>query len=64
VDSEKIRMIDRAQEARFVYEAIKAIGVTGKCGRKNLDRNRAIQPRVAGAIHLPHPTRAQGARIS
>jgi hypothetical protein len=60
VDSKKIRVIDRAQKARFVFEAIEAIGITSKCGRKNLDRNRTIKPGVAGAIPLAHPTRAQG----
>jgi hypothetical protein len=60
VDSEEIRMIDRAQEARFVFGAIEPVGVTSKCGRKNLDRNRTIKPGVAGAIPLAHPTRAQG----
>jgi hypothetical protein len=37
-----------------------AIGVTSKCGGKNLDRNCTIKPGVAGAIPLAHPTRAQG----
>jgi len=44
-----------------VFEAIEAIRIIGKCGRKNLDRNRTIEPRIAGAVHLPHPTGAQGA---
>ena len=28
------------------------------CVRENLDRNRAIEPRVAGFVHLSHPARA------
>ena len=60
VDSKKIRVVDRTQKARFVFEAIEAIGVTSKCGRKNLDRNRTIEPCIAGAVHLPHPTGTQG----
>lgn len=43
-----------------MFEAIEAVGVTSKCGRKNPDRNRTINPGVADAIPLAHPARAQG----
>src|SRR5712692_2245341 len=60
VNGEKIRMVERAQDAGFVLEALQAIRVAGKYRRQNLDGDRAIEPRVARAIHFSHAARTQG----
>ena len=51
-------MIERRQELGFTVEAGDAIGVDGKGGGQHLDGDVAIQLRVARAIDLAHPARA------
>ena len=44
---------------RFALEARQAIRVARERIRQDLDRDVAIEPRVARAVHLAHPARAQ-----
>ena len=46
--------------ARFTIEAIAELWVRGERLGENLDRDDAIESRVARAIHLAHATRAEG----
>lgn len=51
-------MIEQARRARFLLEAAQAVRVRGVRSRQYLDREVPSQPRVPGAIHLAHPSRA------
>ena len=53
-------MVERGQHLRLSAEARQAVGVVGNGGQQHLDRDVAIQLRIAGPIHLPHATRAEG----
>ena len=57
-------MRQRRDRARLALEARQGVGVGGHRRRDDLDRDVAPQPRVAGAIDLPHPPAPMGARIS
>ncbi len=60
VDVRDVRMIERCQHLRLSAETGKAVRIVGDCGQQHLDRNVAIQFRVARAIHLAHSARAEG----
>src|SRR5258705_5849025 len=60
VDMRDVRMIEGRERLRFAREACQAIGIAGEGVRKDLERDVAIQLRVAGAIDLAHPARAEG----
>ena len=49
-----IGMIQRRQYFRFPLEAGEALWIARKDLREDLDRHIPIEPRIAGAIHLPH----------
>ena len=51
-------MVQRRGRARFLLEARDAIR-RGQVGRQDFDRDRALQPRVLGTVHLPHAARAE-----
>jgi len=53
-------MIQRREDLRFALESRQALGIGGEQIRQDLDGDVAMQPRVAGAIHLPHAARANG----
>ena len=47
VDLRDVRMIERGERLRFALEAHQAIGVAGERGRQDLERDLAIELRVA-----------------
>jgi hypothetical protein len=49
-----IRMIQRGHCLRFLLEPPKAIAITGKRFRKDLQGDVATEPRVAGLVNLAH----------
>ncbi len=55
-----VRVIERGQDLRFAPEARKTIGIIGHRRQQHLDRDVAIQLRVARAMHLAHTAYAQG----
>ena len=62
VDLRDVRMIEGREELRFAAEPCEAIGIVGDGGQQDLDGHVAIQSRIAGAIDLAHPTRADARR--
>ena len=61
VHDEDVRMVQRGGRARFLLEALHAIGV-GRDGRgEDLEGDLTIQPRIARAKHFAHPARANRA---
>ena len=59
VHREDVRVIQRRSGSRFLLEALKPAGIGRGIGGKNLDRDVAPKPRVATAIDLAHPARAE-----
>ena len=53
-------MIQRRKNLRFAFEPSDAFVILREGRGKNLDRDIAIELRVARAKHLPHPARAKG----
>ena len=47
-------MRERGDGLRFALEARAAIRIAGNAGRQDLDRDVAIEPRVARAVDLAH----------
>jgi hypothetical protein len=58
MDLRDVRMIECRQELRFPAEPCEAIGIVGDGGQQDFDRDVTIQLRIAGAIDLAHPARA------
>ena len=54
VNMRDMRMIEGGEDFRFALEPREPFGVARERLRQNLQRNVAIQLRVAGAIHLAH----------
>ena len=54
-----VRMVQGRDRPRFVFESAQAIRVMGHRRGENLDGDVAIEPRVAGAVDLAHPARAE-----
>jgi hypothetical protein len=52
-------MVQRGQDVRFSFEARHARGFDGEHLRQDLDRDVAVQPRVARTVHLSHAAGAQ-----
>jgi hypothetical protein len=59
VDGDDVRMVERGNALRFALESGAAVRVRGGGLRQNLDRDRAIQPGITGAIDLAHCARAE-----
>jgi hypothetical protein len=51
VDGGDVGMVQRAEHARFAFEARQPVGIGGKCRRQNLDRDPS---RVARPIDFTH----------
>ena len=49
-----VRMVQLGDGAGFALEAFAEVGPVGEMRRKNLDGNEAVEPCVAGFIHLTH----------
>ena len=60
VDRTDVRVIERGEESRLAFEACHAIGVQRELRRQDLQRDVAIERRVASAIYLAHPPGAEG----
>jgi hypothetical protein len=58
VDGPDVRMIQGGENLSFALEARQAIEIECELRREDLDRDVAIQLRIARPIHLPHPARA------
>ena len=43
----------------FAVEPLPELGIGGERGRQDLDRHRAIEPRVTGSVDLAHSARAE-----
>jgi hypothetical protein len=54
-----VRVVQTGNGFGFAFETLLAGGIRRKMSRKNLDRNRAIEPRISGAIDFAHSTRAE-----
>ena len=59
VDRDDIRVIQAARRASFLFEPALAIGIARECRRQDLDRDLALQLRVARAIDLAHAADAE-----
>ena len=59
VNLRDVRMIERREHLRLAAEAREALGIVGNGGEQDLDRDLAIQLRIARAIHLAHAAGAQ-----
>ncbi len=53
-------MIQRGQHLRFAFEAGHVLLVVGERRGQHFDRDVAIQLRIARAVDLAHPARAEG----
>ena len=54
-----MRMVEGGERAGFAREARRAIGIARDRFRKNLQRDVALEPGIARAIHLAHPAGAE-----
>ena len=59
VDGDDVRVGERRQRACLALEAGEGALVLGQARRQHLDRDLAMEARVAGAVHLAHAARAQ-----
>jgi hypothetical protein len=53
-----VRMIELRDRPGLAIKALAELRIGCKGVRENLDRDRAIEPRVSGFVHLSHPTGA------
>ena len=56
VELRDVRVVQRSEDLGLTLKPRHAFGIVSEVARENLDRNGAAQLRVAGAIHLAHPT--------
>jgi hypothetical protein len=59
VDGEDVRVVEPARRARLLLEAPEAVLVLREGCRQNLHGHLAPDTGVAGAVDLPHPSRAE-----
>ena len=59
VERADVRIVQCRDGARFALEARPRLRIGGERRRQPLDRDRAVEPRVAPAIHLAHAARAE-----
>ena len=62
VDRADVRMVQRGEHLRFALEAREAIRIARERVGQDLQRDVAIQLRIARAIHLAHAAGAKGRR--
>jgi hypothetical protein len=62
VDRADMRMIQRGKYLRFTFEASEAVRIGSECLGQDLERDVAIQLRIARAIHLAHAARPEQAQ--
>ena len=56
VDGTDVRIVQRGNRARFLLEALPRFRIRGERAGQHLDRDRAIEPDVARAVDLAHPS--------
>ena len=61
VDAADVGMVERRDRAGLALEACPQIGIAANVTRQDLDRDRTVQPRVAGFVDLAHPAGAERA---
>ncbi len=61
VERADVGVIEARNDARLALEPLRELGVAGKRGRQDFDRDRALEPCVAGLVDFSHPTRAKRA---
>jgi len=59
VERANVGMVEAGDGAGLALEALPERGVGSEVGGKDLDRDGALEPRVARAVDLAHPTRPQ-----
>jgi hypothetical protein len=59
VDCADMRMVQRGEHSRFPLETRQTFRIGAEDARQDFDRDIAPEPRVARAIHLPHPARPE-----
>src|SRR2546423_1915794 len=59
VDVRDVRMIECGSGSGFLLEAAHSILIRSDCGRKNLQRDLAMQPHVFRQIDFAHATSAE-----
>jgi hypothetical protein len=60
VDVRDVRVVERRQHLRLSVESVEPLGIRREQLRQHLDRDVAIQPRIARAIDLAHAAGAEG----
>ncbi len=60
VDRDDVRVVQGGGRARLLLETLAAIDVRGELRREDLDGHVAPEARIARAIDLSHPSRAEG----
>ena len=64
VDGADVRVAEAGEGPRLAAEAGQEVGVGPQLRGQHLDRDRALEARVAGLVDLAHPARAQRPRRS
>ena len=59
VERDDVRVVERRDGLGLALEARQAVGMGGHVLGQHLDRDLAAEPRVARAIDLAHPARAE-----
>ena len=54
-----VRMVQRGDGLRLALEPLLHLGIVGEVGREDLDRDRAVQPRVGRLVDLAHAAGAE-----
>ena len=60
VERADVGMIELRNHARLAVEALAKLSICGELGRERLDRDDAVESRVAGFVDLAHAARARG----
>ena len=60
VDAADVRMVERRDRPRFPFEPLPQIGIAGDVWLQHLDRDAAIEPRVARFVDLAHSASPEG----
>ena len=55
VEHADVRVVQRPDRPRFAVEPLAQLRVVGEDRREDLDGDRAVEPGVAGPVHLSHP---------
>ena len=54
VNRADVRIVERCDGARFLLEALTRLGIRRERTGQHLDRDSAIEPRIASSIHFAH----------